>query len=306
MTEIDWRRIPSLSSLRAFEATARLGSFTAAGNALNVTHAAITQQVRALEKDLGLTLLQREGRGMGLTDAGRQLAASLSDGFSTIADGIERLRGTPASRGLRVTCTPALSYAFIIPRLGQFWDAHPDIPVSLTPSGSVDDLKRQHFDLGIRTGKGDWPGLDVEHLWTTRVILIASPSLIDKYGGDTKALPLGEMPWIKSQSYYRDDDLVRECGLDPEKLSAIYIEGQADSVQAVMRGIGLTFVSEIAVSDDLASGALVRLPYEFNQKFTYYAATPKGVERTSTRLFIDWLKTLAPNPKSGEENKRPA
>ncbi|WP_226551624.1 LysR family transcriptional regulator [Celeribacter naphthalenivorans] len=295
MTEIDWRRIPSLSSLRAFEATARLGSFTAAGAALNVTHAAITQQVRALEKELGLTLLQREGRGMGLTVSGRQLATSLSDGFSTIAEGIERLRGTPASRGLRVTCTPALSYAFIIPRLGQFWDAHPDIPVSLTPSGSVDDLKRQQFDLGIRTGKGDWPGLDVEYLWTTRVILVASPILINKHGGNMNDLPLSVMPWIKSRTQYNDDDLYRECGLEPGLLPAIYIEGQAESVQAVMRGVGLTFVSEIAVSDDLASGALVRLPYELSQRFTYYAATPKGVERNSTRVFIDWLKTLAPS-----------
>lgn len=294
MTEIDWRHIPSLSSLRAFEATARLGSFTAAGAALNVTHAAITQQVRALEKDLGLTLLQREGRGMGLTDAGRQLAASVSDGFSTIADGIAQARNGPRSRGLRVTCTPALSYAFIIPRLGQFWDDHPDIPVSLTPSGSVDDLRRRQFDLGIRTGSGNWPGADVESLWSTRIILVASPILIGKHGGDVNTLPLQNMPWIRSRAQLDDIELMRKCGVDGNKASAIYIEGQSESVQAVVRGVGMTFVSEIAVSDDLKSGGLIRLPYDLGQDFTYFAATPKGVERASTRLFIDWLKTLAP------------
>ncbi|WP_460272922.1 LysR family transcriptional regulator [Celeribacter sp. ULVN23_4] len=297
MIDIDWRHMPSLSTLRAFEATARLGSFTAAGRALNVTHAAITQQVRALEKDLGLTLLQREGRGMALTDAGRQLADTLSEGFSTISEGITRARNGPRSRGLRVTCTPALSYAFIIPRLGQFWDDHPEIPVSLTPSGSVDDLKRRQFDLGIRTGSGNWPGVDVEPLWTTRVILVASPILIEKHGGDVNALPLQSMPWIRSQDHPDDLALMRQCGVDGEKVSAIFIEGQSESVQAVVRGVGMTFVSEIAVSDDLTNGALVRLPYDFSQEFTYFAATPKGVERASTRLFIDWLKTLAPEAR---------
>lgn len=303
MSEIDWRRIPSLSSLRAFEATARLGSFTAAGVALNVTHAAITQQVRALEKDLGLTLLQREGRGMGLTEAGRQLADALSEGFTSIADGIENLRNGPQSRGLRVTCTPALSHAFIIPRLGQFWDAHPEIPVSLTPSVSLDDLRHQKFDLGIRTGKGDWPGVDIVPLWTTRIVLIASPILIEKHGGDVSRLPLQTMPWIRSQAHQGDLDLMRQFGVDGAKAPTIFIEGQSDAVQAVVRGLGLTFVSEIAVSDDLASGALVHVPISLEgAEFTYYAVTPKGVERKSSRLFIHWLKTLAPDAMPGEQN----
>ncbi|SFJ57663.1 LysR substrate-binding domain-containing protein [Celeribacter neptunius] len=298
MTDIDWRRIPSLSSLRAFEASARFGSFTAAGNALNVTHAAITQQVRALEKDLGMTLLQREGRSMVLTEAGQQLAEALSDGFSAIAEGIERLREGPASRGLRVTCTPALSHAFIIPRLGQFWDSHPDIPVSLTPSVSLDDLRHRHFDLGIRTGKGDWPDVDVEPLWTTRVIAIVSPILIAKHGGDVNNLPLQSMPWIRSQAHADDLELMRQCGVDGATVPAIFIEGQSDSIQAVLRGLGMTFVSEIAVSDDLASGALVRLPFDLEDaEFSYFAARPKGVEHPSTRLFIDWLKTLDPKTR---------
>lgn len=299
MIDIDWRRIPSLSSLRAFEATARLGTFTAAGAALNVTHAAVTQQVRMLEKDLGLTLLQREGRAMVLTDAGRQLAEALSDGFSAIAAGVEQLRSGPTSRGLRITCTPALSHAFIIPRLGQFWDAHPDIPVSLTPSFALDDLKLRQFDLGIRTGQGDWPGVDVEHLWTTRIILIASPTLIEKHGGtpdgDLAHLPLETMPWICSRADEGDLELMRQCGVDGTKVPTLFIEGQSDTVQAVLLGLGMTFVSEIAVSDDLAAGRLLRLPVSLEDaEFSYFAATPKGVERPATRLFIDWLKTLGP------------
>ena len=297
MSDIDWRQIPSLSTLRAFEATARLGSFTAAGRALNVTHAAVTQQVRTLEKELGVTLVQREGRGMALTEAGAQLAEALGEGFSTIAQGVERLRNGPRSRGLRVTCTPALSYAFIIPRLGQFWDAHPNIPVSLTPSGTVDDLKRRQFDVGIRSGSGNWPDVDVELLWRTRFILVASPILVTKYGGDVNNLPLETMPWIRSQAHSQDLAYMKQGGVDGHKEPAIFIVGQSDAVQAVVRGLGVTFVSEIAVSDDLASGALLHVPFEIDADFSYFAVTPKGPQRTSTRLFIDWLKTLGPQSK---------
>jgi LysR family glycine cleavage system transcriptional activator len=91
---VDWRDIPSLASLRAFDATARHGGFAGAARSLNVTHAAIAQQVRALEADLGMSLAVRQGRNVVLTEAGLQLARSLGEGFDTIAGGIAHLRET--------------------------------------------------------------------------------------------------------------------------------------------------------------------------------------------------------------------
>ena len=92
MPDPDWRHLPSLSALRAFEATARLDGFSAAARALNVTPAAVAQQVRGLEADLGVALVIRQGRGLVLTPEGARLSAALAEGFSTIAGGIDALR----------------------------------------------------------------------------------------------------------------------------------------------------------------------------------------------------------------------
>ena len=87
---IDWRNLPPLTALRAFAAVAELGGFSQAARALNVTHAAVAQQVRALESHLDTPLVSRDGRGMTLTEEGAALARSLTDGFATIATGIGR------------------------------------------------------------------------------------------------------------------------------------------------------------------------------------------------------------------------
>jgi LysR family glycine cleavage system transcriptional activator len=104
---IDWKTLPSLSALRAFDAAARCASFSGAARSLNVTPAAISQQVRALEAELGLSLVRRDGRGIALTEHGTLLARSLQQGFGAIVEGIGMLRETERKRGIRVTTTPS-------------------------------------------------------------------------------------------------------------------------------------------------------------------------------------------------------
>ena len=99
---IDWKTLPSLSSLRAFELTAQSGNFAAAARALNVTHAAIAQRVRALEADLGVALVRRSGRSITLTEPGRRLASHLSDGFGTIAAGIAQLKAEQSAKPVQI------------------------------------------------------------------------------------------------------------------------------------------------------------------------------------------------------------
>ena len=96
--EPDWKSLPSLSSLRAFDQAARAGSFAGAARALNVTHAAVAQQVRALEADLGVALLRRAGRGVALTAEGTLLAQALAEGFERMAQGVADLRAQASGR----------------------------------------------------------------------------------------------------------------------------------------------------------------------------------------------------------------
>ena len=133
----DWRNIPSLTALRAFEATADLRSLSQAARVLNVTHAAVAQQVRALEEHMGRPLVQREGRGVGLTADGEQLAEALREGFGAIQRGLEALRAGEADRPVRVTLTASFAAQWLMPRLKDFWEQQPDIGLSLHPDSKV-------------------------------------------------------------------------------------------------------------------------------------------------------------------------
>lgn len=181
---VDWRDIPSLASLRAFDATARNGGFAGAARSLNVTHAAIAQQVRALEADLGMSLAVRQGRNVVLTEAGLQLARSLGEGFDAIAGGIARLREANALRALRVTTTPFLTERVIMPKLSEFWTAHPGAEISISPKREYADVLGEGFDLAIRAifpsriAESVGPGLDYEIISEVTLIAIASPTLV--------------------------------------------------------------------------------------------------------------------------------
>ncbi|PWJ10922.1 regulatory helix-turn-helix protein, lysR family [Jannaschia seohaensis] len=151
---LDWRALPSLTALRAFDARARHGSFAEAARALNVTHAAVAQQVRALETELGHRLATRQGRQVQLTDAGRQLALALADGFGTIADAVGGLRDRARSRALRVTTTPFLTERVIMPHLASFRRRDFD------PSGPI---LRGCGGRGIRSGDPGGTARDADH-----------------------------------------------------------------------------------------------------------------------------------------------
>jgi LysR family transcriptional regulator, glycine cleavage system transcriptional activator len=118
---MDWKRLPPLTALRAFAAVAQSGSFSAAARALNVTHAAVAQQVRALEEHLDQPLVARDGRALALTAEGEQLAAALNDGFATMQRGIDALRATDGDRPLRISLTAGFAAQWLMPRLRDFW-----------------------------------------------------------------------------------------------------------------------------------------------------------------------------------------
>ncbi len=282
----DWRQLPSLSSLRAYEATARLGGFSAAARALNVTHAAVAQQVRGLESELGQALVLRDGRGLALTPEGRQLAASLGEGFSTIAAGIEALRSSERARGIRVSTSPNFAQAVLMPRLGEFWAAHPAVPVSLVPDFRAVDLAREGFDLAIRTGSGDWPGISAELLARNRYLAVGAPSLLGEGEPDLAALP-----WLLDPQDPNDFRWLRAAGLDPEALTVIAMDGSI-SITGAVHGYGLTFATDAIVRQHIAAGRLRAVEFPGLPMISYYIVTLPGPRRPAVQAFIDWLRTL--------------
>lgn len=282
-----WRNLPSLASLRAFDATARHGGFAGAGRALNVTHAAVTQQVRTLEAELGLQLVRRTGRTVTLTEAGQKLAQALAEGFGTISSGIEDLRRRETRRALRVTTTSFIAEARILPRLPEFWARHPGVEVSMTPSQAVADLARDGFDLAVRAlaeGRTVGPMEECHVLERTQILALCAPSLLSGGIQDVR-----DLPWIVDPTNDWDAEQLRHTDIDITKLKTLPMGSPHLEMSAGRRGLGVVLAPEAICREDLAEGRLVRLPVEGLPWLTYAAVTLKGPRRPIVNDFIAWL-----------------
>jgi LysR family transcriptional regulator, glycine cleavage system transcriptional activator len=289
---IDWRTLPPLTALRAFAATAELRSFSQAARVLNVTPAAVAQQVRALEDQLGRALVQRDGRGVSLTTDGEQLAEALGEGFAAMVRGVEALRAGEADRPVRVTLTASFAAQWLMPRLKDFWEKYPDIGLSLHPDARVVDMHRERMDLGIRYGNGDWPGVDTTYLASARLVIAGAPSLL----GDRERLSpdeMREMDWILQRNWPEQDAYLRQLGLEPEELSRTDLSGEELVIAAARQGLGLAVESMALIESDVDGGRL-RVVHESREKLpAYFIVTLPGPQRAAARAFLKWLKSQA-------------
>jgi LysR family transcriptional regulator, glycine cleavage system transcriptional activator len=286
---VDWRHLPSLATLRAFQATAQHGGFTGAGRALNVTHAAVAQQVRALERELGVPLVQRLGRAVSLTPQGERLAQTLSDGFTTIAGGIAALLRAEQRRGLRVATTTYLAPSLILPRLPEFLARHPGIEVSMTPSQDTVDLVRDGFDIAIRGWQTVGPGLQSIHLAQSRLLIAGAPSLLGN-----KPANILTLPWILGPGPNMDREILQQAGIDVDRLRTVNVGSARLEIPAAVLGLGLTLSTEVVLRSELAGGQLreVAVPELTLPVVNYYAILPVGPVRAATQAFVDWVRSL--------------
>lgn len=284
-----WRDLPSLSALRAFDATARSGSFAEAGRMLNVTHAAVTQAVRGLEAELGVSLVRRAGRTVGLTEAGDRLARALDEGFGAVAAGIAALREAEAQRVVRVTTTTYIAETHVMPRLPDFWAKHPGIEVALSPSPSKIDLRRDGFDMAIRALSEGWAqGADEEirALCRSPVIAVCAPSLA------AKGLHPQDLPWIIGNENHWELAEVAGTGLDVDRLKRVELGSPHLELQACRQGLGAGTATEIICRADLEAGRLVTLPLAGLPVVTYALVLPLGPRRAAVEAFAAWLQTI--------------
>lgn len=287
-----WRDIPSLAALRAFEAAARAGSFSAAAQELNVTHAAIAQHVRAVEASLGASLLVREGRGMALTDAGARLAATLTDGFGQIIAGVRAIREDAEARPLSISVTPTFAENWLMPRFSDFWAKHPGFDLSITPSIDVVDLRRDGYDMAVRYGDGDWPGVESTHLISADYTVVAAPSLLAGRKV-TQFSDLYDLPWL-FETIHREPRLWAEAsGLDPARCQIRELATLTMLLSVVRAGAGVTVVASALVSDDLKAGRLVALMQETRDRTGYYIVHAPGVLPDRVKTLKNWLLQAA-------------
>src|SRR4051812_3952263 len=170
-----FRNLPNLAALRAFEAAARHQNFSRAAEEIHLTHGAISHQVRALEQDLGVPLFARHGKRITITAEGERFAAVLRKSLGEIAAEADALRSGAQHKRVTVSAIPSFAARWLAPRLGRFIDLHPGTEVLLQSSIQLVDLSREPVDVGIRYGAGRYPGMVVEKLMDDYFYPVASP-----------------------------------------------------------------------------------------------------------------------------------
>jgi len=286
----DWTRLPSLTALRAFEATAQAKSFSAAARSLNVTHAAIAQQVRALEDYLGMQLLERSPRGVSLTSEGQDLARALTMGFTAIAEGVATLQEKDKNRPIRVTTTAFFAEAVIFPMIADFWRKNPGIEVSFTPSDEAVDLVADGYDLAIRAGGGDWPGLTSRFLIESPTRAFAAPSLVDD-----PTTNWNEVPWLFPDNSVWEREALVQSGIEVSDIKTVDLGNPSLEIRAGEEGMGLVLESEIDARAQVKAGTLKIAPIAITDISQYFIVTPPWRPRPPVVAFIDWLRAVEPN-----------
>jgi len=285
---MDWTNLPPLTALRAFAALAEAQSFSEAGRRLNVTHAAVVQQVRALERYLDRSLVVRSGRSVRLTPAGQQLASDLSAGFRRIQNGVDTLRTEEMQRPLQVSTSPAFAVAWLMPRLPAFQTAHPNITLLLNPTSRLVELGPGLTDVAIRYTEDKAAFRESEVLFAADMVVVGTPQLLGSSPpGDPRSLL--DLPWLQELGTTEASDwLVRQGVTLHHPLSITQMPGNL-ILEAVRRGDGLTYTVRDFVADDIRAGRLVEVSR--SPAFgTFYIATGPGTPRPAVRSFVRWLK----------------
>lgn len=305
---MDRGALPPLAMLRAFEAAARHLSFSAAGRELNVTHVAVGQQVRKLEAHLGLSLVARSGRSLELTPDGARLAARLIESFDGLRDAFAEIEEEKRGRPLRVTLTPMFAGSWLMPRLGAFRSAHPDIELMLNPTPDLIDLRREDYDLAIRYGARDWPGLETEAFMPSGFAVIAAPKLLE---GIRLASPtdLAHLPWILQQGIEEFWVWLADHGVEVGgKRDISHLPGYM-VIPAARDGQGVALVSRVLAEEDIRAGQLVALfedGWRGESGGGYFLVHRPGPLRAPARQFVRWLKQEAAADRAAAEGERPS
>jgi len=289
--------LPPFAALRAFHAAAVHGRFRAAAESLGVTESAISHQVRRLEDFLRTALFDRAGPGVRLTAAGRRYLEEIDPAIRQIQAATEAMLRPTGRNVVRLTLPPSLAATWLIPHLGAFERAHPDVDLQLVPTTRVVDLKRDQVDLAVRHGKGSWPGIDACFLLAETALPVCAPGYLT-LGPDEDPLSALQRVRLIVNARFPDEweEWARARGLKPPPLTgAIELEGIEQVLQVAESGHGLAIGRRPMVDDRLVRGMLVA-PFGAGDPTgaAYYLCRPADVAPTAVARRLErWLRALA-------------
>jgi len=280
-----------LSALRIFEAAARLRSFTRAAEELGVTQAAVSWQVKALERRLGQPLFRRLPREVALTAAGESLARASSEAMNLLRAALSDL--SEQEEGvLSITTLQSFATQWLAPRIGAFQLAHPKIAVRLDTSSHFVDVRNEGVDVALRSGTGEWAGLESHYLFSSAVTPLCAPGLKATLGGLAAPADLLTAPLIGAHEEWSDWFVAAGVTTPLARTSGRLIADlQTIEVGSALAGQGVALGSPMLYAPEIAQGRLVR-PFQTSMAVTagYWLAYARDRHRApKIAAFRDWL-----------------
>jgi LysR family glycine cleavage system transcriptional activator len=285
------RRLPPLNGLKAFEAAARSESFTRAAEELNVTQGAVSHQVKALEDTLGLKLFHRERQRLILTEAGRDYLTVIRDALDQIAVGTERLLQRQEGGVLTVSTSPDFAAKWLVIRLSRFAEKYPDVDLRVSATTHYVDFARDDVDIAIRHGDGNWPGLEVQRLYSERLFPVCSPKLVAGRNRITKAADLLKFPLLRLEDAKNWTRLLETAGVKATVRPGPVLNRASMLIDAAVDGQGIALARTALAAWDLINGRLVRpIDISLRMSNTYWVVCPKATSSVpKIATFRKWL-----------------
>ncbi len=279
-----------LAPLRVLDAVYRSGGVGRAADRLHITPGAISHQLRKLEGELGMPVVQRSGRDIGFTAVGQELAMRCAELFDRLESVVEDAARSHDNRAIRVKLIPSAAIKWLMPRLPNFYALHNDIDIEIATVSRIDDTHLDNADFVVRRGTGSWPGLASRLLFKDKLVVVCSPSLSERI---RKPEDLSAEILLKSMIAPTSWDIwMQSAGLQAVSPRVIPLANAALCLQAAAQSLGVTITQEAYVLTDIANGALVQaLEHTVSSAEGYYLVfDPHKAKGGQFKKFVDWIE----------------
>ncbi len=288
-------RLPSITALRALEASSRLLSFTKAADELFITQSAVSHQIRYLEDLWGFKLFERQGRRLITTKEGQMIVPVVREFLENMTRVLGEITNTENRSSIRVSLVQSLAVKWLVPRLGRFNELYPEISVWIQTSDDIVDFAIDEVDMAIRLGHGEWTEYHLDLLLREYVFPVASPDLLKRLGYPEKPDDLLHYPLLYRHSYDncpRWRDWFRDAGIAIKSLPrGSRFPDTSIAVQAAVDHQGIALARSAHVEAELAAGRLIKLFDVFSPSpVSYYIVCPQSaIKQPRIAAFRNWL-----------------
>jgi LysR family transcriptional regulator, glycine cleavage system transcriptional activator len=295
------RRLPPLNALRAFETVARHGALSRAAEELGVTPTAVSRHVKNLEDILGVTLFDRDGGILRLTQRGRSYARSLTRSFELMLDATNLLADSAGRVHVTLRAYTTFLVRWLIPQLPDFHTRHPEVELHLTTAFDPVDFSRDSVDLGVRYGHGLWPGLEATLLFNDELVVAGNTAMRDRFATLPQREALISTPHLVHTLRLDDwpDWLERASLNDLEPERRIPLDDMSLIYQGILDGLGVGLCQRCYLTQDLAEQRLhILSPVTLHRERGFYLVCLKETaDNPGVRTFINWIRSrVKPTP----------